>query len=157
MSSITKSRMSVSEYKQLTSSKKPKAVKPRDNRSWDQRYRSKAEQAFAKSGWREFEAWLRDVFCGGSAVRIVDLVYEMQRLRLPGGWYTPDFMALLQLEDFAGRLGWRAIIEIKATTYHPSYRHRRSKIRAAAAIHQWDGFFVAWYEKGSWRFEDVPS
>src|SRR5262249_52217272 len=154
MSSITKSRMSLSEYKRLTSAKKPKAAKPRDNGPWDQRYKSTAETVFAEIGWREFGDYLRSQW-GDEDWSIVDVLYEPYRLRLPGGWYKPAFVLRIQHHPDGSSQCWRAVIEVKATRYQPSYRDSRSKIRAAAAIHTWDRFFVAWYEKGCWRFEEI--
>src|SRR5262249_16497870 len=127
---MSKKSLSISEYRQLT--QKSKVQKLKDSRPWDQRYRSRAEQAFAESGWRKFEDWLQGIY-QDSGQMLRDLKYEREWLRLPGGWYKPDFTG--QMGHRGLRLSWRAVIEVKATKYQPSYRDSRSKIRAAAAIH----------------------
>jgi hypothetical protein len=140
-------RMTTSEYRKLAQKGgKVKTEKPKDLRDWNKRYRSKAEEAFARRGWLEFETWINSVMSHG---RLHELVYEPISLNIPGGRYTPDFMALFGLER------WRAMVEVKATKYQPSYRDSRSKIRAAARVHRWDRFFVAWYKNGAWTFEEI--
>jgi len=69
----------------------------------------------------------------GSAV--VETRYIPLRFRLPGGWYTPDYLHILE----TGRM---IFIEVKGSRQQRNYRDARSKLRAAA---EWYPFF-AWYE-----------
>jgi len=56
------------------------------------------------------------------------LLYEPCRWAIPGGHYTPDFMAVLQ----DGRV---VFVEIKGSKKQRNYRDARSKLRAAQAVY----------------------
>ncbi len=51
--------------------------------------------------------------------------YEPLRFSVGGGWYTPDFLHILQ----DGRI---VLVEVKGSRYQPSYRASRTKLKAAA-------------------------
>ena len=84
------------------------------------RYKSGAEQVFALQG----RLWLQSRFATPVAV----LLYEACKWKLPGGWYTPDFMAVL--DD--GRV---VFVEVKGSRKQRGYRDARSKLRAAAELY----------------------
>ena len=104
-------------------------------------YRSKTEQAFA-----EMAVALMAAVMGDS---IAVLLYEPLTFKLPGGSYTPDFMALTDGGDVA-------FIEVKGSTRQKNYRDARSKLRAAAELHPWFKFYEARPLRGhNWDIERI--
>lgn len=71
-------------------------------------------------------------------------------VHLPGAKYTPDFMHLL--ED-----GAVVFVEVKGSTFQPSFRDSKSKIRAAATLYPFFHWYMAFQAKGGWEFEEVKS
>lgn len=73
--------------------------------------------------------------------------YEPIRLKIPGGHYTPDFMAIL-------RDGTAVFVEVKGSRKQRNYRDARSKLRAAAEIYP----FFTWcecVEEEGWKVEVI--
>jgi len=100
-------------------------------------YKSSTEQQFSLLG----AAILREAL--GAAVAA--MFYEPCRWKIPGGHYTPDFLAILDT-------GQVVFIEIKGSRKQRNYRDARSKLRAAADVYR---MFV-WcevVEEDGWRVE----
>jgi hypothetical protein len=91
-------------------------------------YRSKTEAAFAQMAVALMTAMLDDA--------VIVVLYEPLTFRLPGGSYTPDFMALTEH-------GRAAFVEVKGSRHQRNYRDARSKLRAAAELHPWFEWFEA--------------
>jgi len=103
------------------------------------RYKSDSEQQFALLG----AIILRDAL----GIEVAEMRYEPCRWAIPGGHYTPDWLAIL--DD--GRV---VFIEVKGSKKQRNYRDARSKLRAAAAMYP----FFSWcetVEEDGWRVEMV--
>jgi len=102
-------------------------------------YKSGSEEQFALLG----RAILREHF--DAAVLL--MLYEPCRWKIPGGHYTPDWMAILGT-------GMVVFVEVKGSRKQKGYRDARSKLRAAAEIYS---AFV-WcecVEQDGWRVEVI--
>ena len=83
-------------------------------------YRSKTEGYWAQMG----NVYIADEF----NARVMWEGYERARLSIPGGFYTPDFMYILEN-------GQTIFVEIKGSKRQKNYRDARSKLRAAANVY----------------------
>ena len=100
-------------------------------------YKSGAEQTFAGFGGMYWRANF------GNDLML--LLYEPCKWKIAGGWYTPDFMAIM--ED-----GNVVFVEVKGSKRQRNYRDARSKLRAAAATYP----MFTWVEvvqEGGWQVE----
>ena len=83
-------------------------------------YKSKCERRFANLG-----ALLLGAHFGAECLWFM---YEPQRFKIPGGHYTPDWLALMS----DGRVVY---VEVKGSKRQKGYRAARSKVRAAQEIY----------------------
>ena len=102
-------------------------------------YKSGSEAQFALLG----RAILREHF----DVAVGAMFYEPCRWKIPGGHYTPDFMAIL--ED--GRV---VFVEVKGSRKQKGYRDARSKLRAAAEIYKMFTW-IECVEQDGWTVEVI--
>lgn len=85
-------------------------------------YRSRAERDFANLG--------AAILGARFGVAVLEMRYEAVKFHIPGGTYTPDFLAVL-------KTGQILLIEIKGSRRQKNYRDARSKLRAAAECYPW--------------------
>ena len=108
-----------------------------DAESLTPRYKSGSEQQFSLLG----AAILREAF----DVSVAAMFYEPVRWKIPGGHYTPDWLAIMEN-------GTVIFVEIKGSRKQRNYRDARSKLRAAAELYP----FFTWcevVEADGWRVE----
>jgi len=101
------------------------------------KYKSGSEEKFALTG----RAILGDAF----GVPVLAMWYEPCKWKIPGGHYTPDWMAVLDT-------GQVLFVEIKGSRKQKGYRDARSKLRAASEIYS----IYTWcevVEQDGWRVE----
>jgi len=100
-------------------------------------YKSGSERKFAAFGVALLGAhFLSDVMV---------MLYEPMRFKIPGGNYTPDFLAVCA--D-----GTMILVEIKGSRKQRNYRDARSKLRAARATYP----YFTWcevVEQDGWKVE----
>lgn len=101
-------------------------------------YRSKIEEDFATFG----PIYLADHF--GERVQV--MMYEPFRLKIPGGHYTPDWLAILQS-------GTVVIVESKGSKRQKNYRDARTKLRAVAEHFPFFTFVEAIGKGQAWTLE----
>ena len=99
-------------------------------------YKSDVERAWATTGAH----YLMTLYLCPVAV----MYYEPLSVNLPGGRYTPDFLAIMEN-------GLLVFVECKGSKSQRGYRDARAKLRAAAALCPW----AEWVEArgGGGRFE----
>ena len=85
-------------------------------------YKSHCERRFSGLG-----ATLLAAHFGAECLRFD---YEPLRFKVPGGFYTPDWLCLLS----DGRV---ILAEVKGSRKQKNYRDARSKLRAAKAMYPW--------------------
>ena len=101
-------------------------------------YKSQVEQDWATFGPMLLYAEYNE--------RVQVMHYEPVTFNLPGGKYTPDFMAILQS-------GWVVFVECKGSRKQKNYRDARSKLRAAKALHPWFEFVEAVGKGENWEID----
>lgn len=79
------------------------------------------------------EAWYAGSYQDVMPMPVISISYEAVKLRVAGGWYTPDFMHITSTGNVV-------FVEIKESKYQPSYRSSRQKLKAAAELHNWAYF-----------------
>ena len=102
-------------------------------------YKSHCERRFAGLG-----ATLLGAHFGAECLRFD---YEPLRFKVPGGFYTTDWLALLA----DGRV---VFVEVKGSKKQKGYRDARSKLRAAAEIYCW-WTWVEVVEQDGWTVEVI--
>jgi hypothetical protein len=103
----------------------------------DSGYRSREEELFAESGWRDCERWLN------SQLRIVPMLhnalwlYEPRVFELPGGEYRPDFRGVAnrkrrpdELHGWEHLFDWWTVLVIWIEVKARHGRNERATIRA---------------------------
>ena len=120
--------------------KRPQADKKASLCAFGYEFDSQLEVDFA----RELERWLEDK-------TIADWRYHPLRFRLAKGvTYEPDFRVLSH-----GIVPRLTFYEVKGSWKAKNARDSRTRLKIAASMNQWCGWYGVTREKGVWKFETI--